>query len=167
MSTYRSEQLAAEHDLQAFDSGAEELDKWLRGAARHADAARTGRTFVWVAPDSAAVVGYFTLAAHLVRRAEGAEKHWPRLAGGHPGDPACPFGTRPVPARWRVRRSAPARCPGACGGCLGRVAARLVVVDAVDAQAAAFYLRYGFRRCPHPQRLVRKTSDIAAALRHS
>jgi len=40
-------------------------------------------------------------------------------------------------------------------------------VDAVSDQAAAFYQRYGFRPCPDPRRLVRKTSDVAAAVRRS
>lgn len=37
---------------------------------RHAEAANTGRTFVWVEPGPPTVVGYFTLAAHLVRKAD-------------------------------------------------------------------------------------------------
>lgn len=47
-------------------------------------------------------------------------------------------------------------------------AARVVVVDAIDADAAAFYVHFGFRPMPdHPLRLVRTVSDIAAALRQS
>ena len=46
-----------------------------------------------------------------------------------------------------------------------RAAARLIVVDAIDDHAAAVYQRYGFRSCPAPRRLVRKTSEVAAALR--
>jgi hypothetical protein len=43
--------------------------------------------------------------------------------------------------------------------------ARVVVVDAVDAQAASFYCHHGFREVPgNPFRLVQKMSDIAAAL---
>lgn len=38
--------------------------------AGHAESANTGRTFVWVEAASRAVVGYFTLAAHLLRRAD-------------------------------------------------------------------------------------------------
>jgi hypothetical protein len=38
-------------------------------------------------------------------------------------------------------------------------------VDAIDEQVAAFYRRYGFRACPDPRRLVRKTSEVAVALR--
>jgi predicted N-acetyltransferase YhbS len=44
-------------------------------------------------------------------------------------------------------------------------AARLVVVDAVSAEAAAFYRHHGFTPIPDtPHRLVQKMSDISAAL---
>ena len=45
------------------------------------------------------------------------------------------------------------------------VAARLVVVDAVDRSAAAFYGHHGFVAVPgNPNRLIQKMSNIAAAL---
>lgn len=44
-------------------------------------------------------------------------------------------------------------------------AARIVVVDAISAQAAAFYDHHGFTPIPNnPNRLVQKMSDIASAL---
>ena len=43
------------------------------------------------------------------------------------------------------------------------IAARFVVVDAINANAFAFE-HYGFRAIPGTQRLVQKVSDIAAAL---
>jgi hypothetical protein len=42
--------LLSEHDLEAFDRGTVGLDDWLRRFARRAEAANTGRTFVWVEP---------------------------------------------------------------------------------------------------------------------
>jgi ribosomal protein S18 acetylase RimI-like enzyme len=44
------------------------------------------------------------------------------------------------------------------------VAARFVVVDAIDERAASFYERQGFQRIPTTDRLIQKVSDIAAAL---
>jgi len=44
------------------------------------------------------------------------------------------------------------------------VAARFVVVDAIDNAAQSFYAHYGFREIPSSLRLVQKISDIAAAL---
>lgn len=165
MSVYRSEHLAARHDLEHFDSGNDTLHGWLRRAARHAEAANTGRTFIWVEPGSSAVVGYFTLAAHLVRRAD-----IPKSVG-HGSPDAIP-----AVLLARLALSRPLQGRGLGGQLLldaleraveasDRAAARLVVVDAIDDQAAAFYRRYGFRACPDPRRLVRKTSEVAAALR--
>lgn len=164
MSPYRSEHLAADHQLDRFWSGKAPLDDWLRQSARHADAANTGRTFVWVDPPSREVVAYFTLAAHLVRREETPK------AVGHGSPDAIPA---VLLARLALDRSLQGK---GLGGQLlldalergieasQRAAARLVVVDAIDESAAAFYRRYGFRPCPDLRRLVRKTSDIAAAL---
>lgn len=47
------------------------------------------------------------------------------------------------------------------------VAARLVVVDAIDAAAVTFYERHGFIRAPeHQRRLYRRIKDIRASLDH-
>ncbi len=44
------------------------------------------------------------------------------------------------------------------------VAARFVVVDAIDERVTSFYEHHGFRRIPETLRLVQKVADIAAAL---
>jgi predicted N-acetyltransferase YhbS len=64
-----SEKLRQEHRLTDFDSGQPALDGWLRRSAAHAQAMRTAQTFVWHSGDHV-VVGYFSLAAHLVSRAD-------------------------------------------------------------------------------------------------
>lgn len=110
------------------------------------------------------MVAYFTLAAHLVRRVDVPA----RVGRGSPDAiPAI------LLARMALDRSLHGR---GLGGQLlldaleravdasARAAARLVVVDAIDEHAASFYAHYGFRPCPDPRRLVRKTSEIAAAL---
>jgi GNAT superfamily N-acetyltransferase len=163
---YRSQHLAEHHRLDGFDSGAEVLDSWLLRTARHAEAANTGRTFVWTEHDeSRVVVAYFTLAAHLVRRSE-----IPRRIG-HGSPEAIPA---VLLARLALARSLQGQGLGAqllldalerAVEASEQAAARLVVVDAIDDAAAAFYARYGFRPCPDPLRLVRKTSEIRAALR--
>ncbi len=164
MSRYRSEHLAADHDLDAFSSGVEVLDDWLRRSARHAEAANTGRTFVWVETGSPIVVGYFTLAAHLLRRAEVPA---PVGRGSPEAIPAI------LLARLALDRS---RHGQGLGGQLlldaleravdasMRAAGRLIVVDAIDDDAARFYAHYGFRACPGSRRLVRKTSEVSRAL---
>lgn len=167
MSPYRSEHLSSRHHLDDFSSGNDSLDDWLIRTARHADAANAGRTFVWVDGGAQTVVGYFTLAAHLVRRVDVPS------TVGHGSPDTIPA---VLLARLALDRSLQRRGLGAqlLLDALERAveasrlaAARFVVVDAIDEAAAAFYRRYGFRPCPDPRRLVRKTSDIAAALRIS
>jgi len=164
VSLYRAEHLSPDHDLEGFNSGDTALDGWLRRFARHADAANTGRTFVWVEPRSTAVVGYFTLAAHLVRRAD-----MPKGVGR--GSPDV------IPAILLARLALDLSLHGQGLGAQllldaleravdasTRAAARLIVVDATDDTAVGFYRRFGFRACPDSRRLVRKTSEVAAAL---
>jgi hypothetical protein len=46
------------------------------------------------------------------------------------------------------------------------VAARFVLVDAIDEEAAQFYEHFDFKRIPGDVRLFRKVSDIIADLSH-
>jgi GNAT superfamily N-acetyltransferase len=165
VSGFRSEHLSADHDLAQFTSGSDTLDAWLRRSSRHAEAANTGRTFIWVRPGSNVAVAYFTLAAHLVRRDEVPN------GIGHGSPDAIPS---ILLARLALDRSLQGEGLGAqllldalerAVEASARAAARLVVVDAIDDTAARFYRRYGFRSCPDPYRLVRKTSEVAGALR--
>lgn len=164
MHTFVSETLADHHLLQTFSSGNPVLDTWLQRHARHAQSMRTARTFVWHAGDRV-VVAYFSLAAHLVVRAELP----PRIGRGSPeAIPAV------LLARLALHRSLHGQGLGGelLVDALSRAvqasdvaAARLVVVDAIDDAAASFYEHHGFLAVPgNPHRLVQKVSDIAAAL---
>lgn len=159
-----SERLNNQHELDRFDSGSLVLDGWLRRDARYADANNTGRTFVWHGGEGS-VQAYFTLAAHQVRR----EDLPVRVGRGSPDA---------IPAVLLARLALGRALQGqGLGGellldALTRavaageiVAARVVVVDAVDEAAAAFYQRYHFRPVPdNSHRLVQKMSTIAKGL---
>jgi GNAT superfamily N-acetyltransferase len=131
--------------------------------ARAAQVRRTAQTFVWHRGDRT-VVAYYALTAHLLRREE-----IPRALGRG--------GPRQIPtvllARLALDRSLQGQGLGGAllAEALGRVvgvtetvAARFVVVDAIDERAANFYEHHGFRRIPETLRLVQKVADIAAAL---
>lgn len=164
MNRFVSERLAEAHRTGSFASGVAALDAWLTQSAVHAQAMRTAQTFVWHAGD-AVVVAYFSLAAHLVVRAD-----LPRRIGR--GSPAA------IPAILLARLALDRSLHGSgLGGellwdALSRAcaaseiaAARLIVVDAYDADAASFYAHHGFVAVPdNPHRLVQKTSDVVAAL---
>jgi predicted N-acetyltransferase YhbS len=161
---WRLERLGERHDLGGFASGHDELDGWLHRhalAAQHMDSART-----FVVVDDQRVAGYFSLTMASVLRQEAPA----RLVRGLP---AYPVGAVLL-ARLAVNRTDRGEGLGsllltealrkavAAGE---HAAARLVIVDAIDDQAAAFYRRHGFITAPeHELRLYRRTKDIRASL---
>ncbi len=157
---FASRRLEDQDDLESFVCGQPELDEWLRRSARHAEAMRSGRTWLWVQRGS--VIAYFTLAGHMIERDVLPRK----LGRGSPDR---------IPAVLIARLALHEDLHGrGLGGVLLAdasrrivtateiVAARFVVVDAIDAAAAGFYAHYGFEPVPGSPRLVRKISDIAA-----
>ena len=151
------------HELTQFRSGNGELDEWLREQSRHATGHGT-RTYV-VLDEAGTVVGYFAIVPHLIARADAPT----RLARGAP---------REIPA---ILLAKLALAEGLHGQGLGSAvlvlalgvvldAARLaggkvVVVDAIDESAAAFYEHHDFLRLPdRPDRLIMKLSTVARAL---
>lgn len=162
--SFRSEHLDPDrHDLHEFSCGEESLDSWLREQAIPATRRRTARTWVWV-DDEGRVAGYYALAAHKVTR-----DAVPAAVGRG--------GPREIPAVLIARLALAETLRGQGLGAvlvadaLARiveatqsVAARLVVVDALNDGVARFYESLGFRRIPGRLLLVQKLSDIEAAL---
>ena len=152
------------HDLTGFDCGNDELNDWLRRHAVAAQAMDTARTFVLVAGPQ--VLGYFSLTMGSVLRRNAPAK----LVRGLPQYPVGVV----LLARFAIHRDAQGQ--GLGGRLLAHAlrkaltageaaAARLVVVDAIDDDAVAFYQRHGFVAVPeHPYRLYRRTKDIRASL---
>jgi predicted N-acetyltransferase YhbS len=161
---YRSELLTESHDVAGFDSGQPELDAWLRDSAAQAAAMHTGRTFVWC-DDEARVVAYFTLAAHLVARAQLPAK----VGRGSPDRiPAILLARLALDGSLHGRKLGSELLWDALSRAVAanrQAAARIVVVDAIDDNAAGFYAHHGFAAIPDdPNRLVQKMSSIEAAL---
>lgn len=153
--------LAAADDLDRFDSGVPELDRWLRNSARIAHSAGTAATYVLRRDEH--VVGYYALAMSAIVHDQAPS----RLRRGMPD---------PVPvvllARLALDRSEQGNRLGghllvdALRRCVqgGReFGARAVVVDAVDENAAAFYRHFDFHNLDE-LRLWRRLGDIATAL---
>ncbi|HEU0132505.1 MAG TPA: GNAT family N-acetyltransferase [Mycobacteriales bacterium] len=159
----RSEPLTEAHDRR-IDSGNADLDGWLRDHALGAEARRTSRTFVWT--DGGRVVAYYAVSAHRVLRAD-----LPRALGhGSPTEiPAVLLAKLALDRSWHGQGLGGVLLADALTRIVRAtevVAARFVVVDAIDDNAAAFYEHHGFRRVPGdgPARLVQKVSAIAASL---
>jgi GNAT superfamily N-acetyltransferase len=156
--------LSADHDPAGFDCGNEQLNAWLAHhalASQRADLART-----YLALEGDVIVGYVSLTTGSVHRDEAPK----RYARGMPRYPLPAI----LVARLAVDRSHQGRQLGSrlLAEALRRavtasaaVAARLVVVDAIDERSAAFYRKRGFIDVPeNPLRLFRKLSDVRRAL---
>lgn len=160
----RLERLGDHHHLAGFESGQAELDEWLRRHALAAQQMDSARTFVLIEADR--VVGYFSLTMASVRRQDAPA----RLVRGLPGYPVGAV----LLARLAVNRADHGRGLGAwlLAEALRRAvaageaaAARLVIVDAIDDTAAAFYRHHGFTPAPdHDLRLYRRMKDIRESL---
>jgi GNAT superfamily N-acetyltransferase len=160
----RLERLSRDHDVTGFESGSEELDRWLAQHALAAQEMDTARTFLLIR--GRRVVGYFSLTMGSVLR----EKAPARLLRGMPAYPVGMVLLARLAADHRHQsrgfgallltealRKSPAAGESA--------AARLVVVDAIDEPAADFYRHHGFINAPeHPLRLYRRIKDIKASL---
>lgn len=155
------------HDVSGFECGAPDLDVWLRSHAVSAARARVAQTFVWVERDSPRVVGYYTLSAHAVPRAEAPN----RIGRGVPD---------PVPAALLGKLGLDRSLRGlGLGGvlfadALTRVidasergaAVRAIVVDAATDEGRALYARFGFVPAPgRDDRMIIRAETVAKGLR--
>ena len=156
--------LTADHELTGFDCGNRELSAWL---IEHALAShRADLTRTYLALERKTVAGYVSLTTGSVRREDAPTRH----ARGMP--------RHPIPTILLARLAVDRRYQGARLGSRllaealrlavetsDTVAARLVMVDAIDDRAAAFYRGRGFIDAPeNPLRLFRKVSDIRRSL---
>ena len=156
-----TELLSDAHQVDQFDSGTVEVDRWLARSARVAAAAGTAATYVlqrdqWV-------VAYYALAMSTVAH----DKAPSRLRRGMPD---------PVPvvllARLAVDQAEQGHRLGghllvdALRRCVrgGReFGARAIVVDAIDDRAAEFYRHFDFHDLDE-HRLWRRLGDVANVL---
>jgi ribosomal protein S18 acetylase RimI-like enzyme len=163
VSDYLSQVLGDDHHLDAFTCGKDPLDDWLKTQARRAQGAGTARTYVWIRPGSPDVLAYFSIAPTQVVRAEVPSK----LTGGY----------SVIPAYLLARLALDHTLHGqGLGGqllldALARIVdaatvggGRLIVVDAVDDQAAAFYRRHDFVTVGDSPRLYLKVTTAETVL---
>ena len=155
--------LSEQHDVAGFTSGRPPLDAWLRDQALRAQRAGTARTWVWLQGDPARVVAHYSLAPTTVAR-DGLPR---RATGGYSSVPAYLLARlaldvelqgagRGARLLWEAL-SQVLRAAGVAGG-------RLVVVDALDDQAAAFYQHHGFLPVGGTGRLFLPLDRVAASL---
>ncbi len=139
--------LTSDHDVSDFDCGKHvSLTDWLKRFARMNQS--SGDTRTYVVHRNRKVVGYYSLAPGSVSRKEAAVR-------------ARKSAPEPVPivllARLAIDKAEQGQGLGSAllKDALQRayagaeiIGGRAVLVHAIDAEAAAFYRKYGFESCP-------------------
>jgi GNAT superfamily N-acetyltransferase len=145
--------LTSDHDTATFDSGDDALDHWLRRHALVNQAGRTANTFV-ILGDEGRVVGYHCLATGVVERASAAV----RAGRGAPNPvPGILIGRLAVDSKHQGQGIGAALLRDAVLRTLavGRtVGVRVLFAHAINDEARAFYLHYGFDESPVDPLLV-------------
>jgi GNAT superfamily N-acetyltransferase len=158
------ELLASSHDLSEFDCGNHaSLNEWLKRFARMNQA--SGDTRTYVVHRDLKIVGYCSIAPGSISRKDATAQ-------------ASKSAPEPIPvillARLAVDRREQGQGLGAAllkdvlqRACAGAetIGGRAILVHAVDAEAAAFYRRYGFASCPGTDlHLMLLMKDLRATL---
>jgi GNAT superfamily N-acetyltransferase len=145
------------HDRQAFSCGVESLDRYLHSQAGQ-DARRLANgVFILVDPTTPeTVLGYYTLCATALPPGdvpEAAKKHiprYPRISATLIGRLAITVGRQGQSLGAILLADALRRTLASAA----TVGSSMVVVDALDEGAAAFYGAHGFVRLPESLRLI-------------
>ena len=158
------ELLASHHDISQFDCGKHiSLSEWLKRFARMNQS--SGDTRTYVVHRNRKVVGYYSLAPGSVSRKQATAR-------------AGKSAPEPIPivllARLAVDRAEQGRGLGSAllKDALQRayagaeiIGGRAILVHAIDAEAAAFYRKYGFEPCPGLElHLMLLMKDLRATL---
>jgi GNAT superfamily N-acetyltransferase len=164
---YRLEPLGKQHDREGFTCGVESLDGYLKTQASQDMRRKANAVFVLV-PEGHPnrIAGYFTLCAYGLAPGavpEAARKHLPR----YPVVSATLLGRMAVSAGMQGRGLGSMLLAKALGTAFENadvVGSSMVVVDALDERAAAFYAAHGFIRLPDSMRLVLPMRTIAGLM---
>jgi predicted GNAT family N-acyltransferase len=164
MPNLRVEPIHADHQVAAFDCGNASLNDWLihRALKNH----EQGYTHVRVTTNDGAVIGYYGLASSTVLTSAAPRS----IRGGQPPDPlpALLIGRFAVDKSQQGKGIGQALFRDALIHCLATsrmVAARVILIHAFDAKAAAFYKQFGFVATEaEPLTLYQSIMRIEAAL---
>jgi GNAT superfamily N-acetyltransferase len=158
------EPLTAAHDVSEFTCGKPTLDRWLK--TRAFSNQEKGFTAVLVVHEARRVVGYYGLAPTAV-----VPNVLPRsIRTGQPPDPVpcLLLGQLATDVAWNGRGIGTGLLKHALERCVtaaGLIGGRALMVNAVDAEASAFWQRRGFLPSKDdPLVLFRPIAAIAASL---
>ena len=140
--------LAAHHDRSVFSCGSAALDSYLKTHANQDAKRRVATCFVAVENATGLIAGYYTFSAcHAYL--SGLDEDMRHKLPKYPTVPAVRLGRLAIDTRFQGRKLGAAMPGNAAARAIGsEIATAMMVVDAKDETAAAFYLRHGFRRDP-------------------
>jgi GNAT superfamily N-acetyltransferase len=157
MNEYVSRRLTEEHQLDRFDCGHPVLDDWLQREAMRAQRQDTARTYVWTLSTQPWVVAYYSIAPTTVRRGDVSRS----MSGGVSVIPAYLLARLALDRQLHGQGLGAELLMDALGVIVkaaGMSAGRLIVVDAIDEAAHAFYTHHDLRPIEGGMRLVMKIS---------
>jgi GNAT superfamily N-acetyltransferase len=153
----RVEKLRADHSIESFDCGREELNRYLLRYAWQNQQAGAAQTYV-----GDAVIGYYTLAVGHVMRQEAPERLTKGLAR-HPV-PIMLLARLAIAHRWQGQGVGKALLKDAMLRTLQAAdiaGIRAFAVHAKDEEARRFYLKFDFTRSPaDPMHLFVLLKDV-------
>lgn len=159
-----SETLGERHVLDEFTSDRPELDAWVRGEARRAQARGMARVTVWCESDSNVVVAFYAITPTQVVPDGLTRSARAGYSGVIPGY---------LIAKLALSRQLMGRGLGGqvllealetIAAAATLAAGRLVVVDALDDRAFEFYRHFGFTPVRASMRLVVRIEDVTASI---
>lgn len=157
--------LAAAHRLAAFDCGQPTLTRWLLHHARHAQGSGSARTFV--SCDQGRVVAYHSLTLGQIDRLE-APEHLRRGMGQYP-IPLVILARLAIDRDYQKQGLGVSLLQDAITRTLAiaeHAGIRALLTHPIDAQAEAFYRRFGFEPTPlQERRLILLLKDARRLVR--
>lgn len=152
----------AGHDRSGFACGSAALDAYLLTQAGQDMKRQVAACFLALDTSTGRIAGYYTLAACHVRLQD-LSPDWQRRLPRYPAVPAVRLGRLAIDQRYQGMKLGAALLGNAAARALrAEIAAHLMVVEAKDDRAAAFYRHHGFRPDPQdPHRLCAPLASLA------
>jgi GNAT superfamily N-acetyltransferase len=165
--SFRLEPLGKQHDRAGFSCGVDSLDIYLKTQATQDMRRMANAVFVLVSlAEPAEIAGYFTLCAYGLAPGTIPEEVRKLL-------PRYPVVSATLLGRLAVSRGTQGKGVGSMllAAALRKahdnaaiIGSTMVVVDAIDGRAAAFYRAYGFLPLPDSMRLILPMQTIAKSI---
>jgi ribosomal protein S18 acetylase RimI-like enzyme len=141
MAAFRIERLAGQ-DRSDFSCGVAALDHYLKAVATQDMRRGFATCFVAIDPDTGSIAGFYTLSATSVETEDYPEK---KNVGRYTRIPAALLGRLAINEPYKGQGLGRALLYDAMQKIIGNpLAAAMIVADAKDEHAAAFYRRHGF-----------------------